>query len=104
MARPRIIKWPNDGEIQLKNISPEDCDRIKELLFPVVQPEIVQPTVTGNNIALGIFRQGIAWFVAVIKYDPITKVAVVDSLQEAGPGKDFAIEKFKIIAFQNEII
>jgi hypothetical protein len=42
--------------------------------------------------------------VAKIKFDPETGAAEVTERIPAGPGRDFAIEKFKIVAVQEGVV
>lgn len=66
--------------------------------------EKVTPNFTHE--ALGIFKNEKtgAWCVAVIKYDPVTKVAGAIEEVEAGESRDFGIEKFKILASEKDLV
>ncbi len=59
-----------------------------------------EETSTLTHTALGLFNYPgkIAWNVAVIEFNPITKEAKFVREVVAGDGRDVAIERFKIMA------
>jgi hypothetical protein len=61
---------------------------------------------TLTHVALGTFKDDSSgeWLVAKIKFDPETGAAEVTERIPAGPGRDFAIEKFKIVAVQEGVV
>ena len=59
-----------------------------------------------SHTALGTYRDDTTgeWMVAKLKFDPHTGQAEVVEHIPAGPGRDFAIEKFKIVAVQEGVV
>lgn len=124
MARPRTIKLADGGEVILKNISKERCDEITSLLTAVkplvdikvqTEPEpvltefvnvhsnvIETPMVDGKltNVAVGTSHKDNVYSVVVIKYNPFTKQAIVDSVKPAGHSKAEARSKFATTAME----
>lgn len=78
-------------KLQLK----DDVDTVANEMTPVL-----------THTALGTFRNDLTgeWLVAKIKFNPETGHAEVVERVPAGPGRDFAIEKFKIVAVQEGVV
>lgn len=59
-----------------------------------------------THVALGTFKNDSTgeWMVAKLKYNPETGDAEVVEKISAGPGRDFGIEKFKIVAVEEGIV
>lgn len=84
----------------------------KEQLLPQ-SPEVTLPIITTDDVpvsftheAIGTFKHpdtGV-WMVAVIKFNPVTgDVSELNSI-EAGPSRDYAVERFKLEAVQRDIV
>ena len=66
----------------------------------------VNPKSTLTHTALGVFKDekiGV-WYVAEIKYNPTTNQVGEINKVEAGPMRDFAIEKFKLEAVEHNLV
>lgn len=61
---------------------------------------------TLTHVALGTYKNELTgeWMVAKIKFNPETGQAELAEHIPAGPGRDFAIEKFKIVAVQEGVV
>lgn len=59
-----------------------------------------------SHVALGTYKSESTgeWMVAKLRFDPTTGAAEVVEHLYAGPGRDFAIEKFKIVAVQEGVV
>lgn len=58
-----------------------------------------------THLALGTFQASNGeWYVARVKYNPETGKAGEFEKVEAGPGKAFAIEQFKIMAVKEKVV
>lgn len=58
-----------------------------------------------THVGLGVLKdetQG--WSVVKLKYNPETKDARVEEIVHAGPSRDFAIEKFKLLAVEEGLV
>lgn len=84
-----------------KETKMNDEVEVKEEVKKVRTPEA--PNYT--NEALGLFKDSDTnkWNVSVIKYNPYTKMAVVDNLVVCDD-RATAIEKFKIMAVEKNIV
>jgi hypothetical protein len=116
LARPKQIRLPDfGGELTLKNVSPEMTDKIKTLVLGG-KPSTPENTIDAleeetevfpsyTNTALGVFQNtdGL-WCVAVIKFDPRTKKAMVDETIKAGFEREEAEERLKILSAQKGVI
>lgn len=78
-------------KLSLKN----DVDSVAEEMAPVL-----------THVALGTFRNELTgeWLVAKVRFNPETGHAEVVERIPAGPGRDFAIEKFKIVAVNEGVV
>ena len=117
MARPRVIRTEDGGEITLKNVNVEVAEKIKSLLdggaptevtfgntlslkdFEVEAPVDISKL---ENVALGLIKQDKVWKVAIIKFDGAN--AVVEKLINAGDEKGLAVERFKILAVEHNLV
>ncbi len=114
-ARPRVIKFGDNSEVKLTNVSKELADKLSNLVanggsLPTssdeeVVDELPPPESVFVNTALGTFKDkdGIHC-VAVLKFDPNTKQAKVEELIRAGMDKDEAEERFKILTIQKGVL
>lgn len=68
------------------------------------EEEVVAPVLT--HVALGTYKNEATgeWLVAKLMFDPETGTAELVERVPAGPGRDFAIEKFKIVAVQEKVV
>ena len=59
-----------------------------------------------SHTALGTYKNDSTgeWLVAKLRFDPQTGHAEVVEHIPAGPGRDFAIEKFKIVAVSEGVV
>jgi hypothetical protein len=107
MARPRLLKPVEGGEILLKNCTTEVFEKVKAALegttpsYSVVAeapPEIedTEETEVLPNKAIGVYRDTttLSHFVATINFNPITKKARIEKLENNGSPAE-AAEKFK---------
>ena len=71
-----------------------------------VRDEEEVASVVLTHVALGTFKDESTgeWLVAKLKFNPETGSAEVVERIPAGPGRDFAIEKFKIVAVQEKVV
>jgi hypothetical protein len=109
MARPRIIRTADGGEVVVKNCTLETFEAVNSALNPghTEVAEVEKPAVVDNftHTALGTFKKdGRDWCIVYIKYDPLTKEAFVDSVDEVGPDRGYAREKFKIEVINKGIL
>jgi len=80
-------------------------DLILEEDTVVTSPEEFQ-ALELTTVALGVYKnvETGEWMVARLKFNPETEQAAVVEHIPAGPGRDFAIEKFKIVAVAEGIV
>lgn len=110
MARPRMVKTKDGGEVTLKNVAPEVADKVKALLQGEESSEPRQEEKKNmselTNVALGTFRDASdkRWKVAILKYDPATGSATIEKIIVAGDEKGNATERFRILAVENDIV
>ncbi len=57
-----------------------------------------------THVALGVAKGDDGWDLIKLKYNPLTKDAVVVEQIHAGPSRDFAIEKFKLTAVEEGLV
>lgn len=59
-----------------------------------------------TTVGIGVYKNTETgeWMVAKLKFNPETEQAAVVEHIPAGPGRDFAIEKFKIVAVAEGIV
>ena len=59
-----------------------------------------------ESVALGSFQDPVsgAWNIVTLKFNGLTKEAVVDSLLDVGNSKDAAREQFKISAVEKGLV
>lgn len=71
-----------------------------------VKDETEVVVVELSHVGLGIYKNTDTseWMVIKLKFDPLTGQAEVVEHIPAGPGRDFAIEKFKIVAVQEGVV
>ena len=76
----------------------------KKAQLKEVAVDEVKPSLT--KVALGVYKDEATgeWMVAKLFFDPETGEAELAEKIAAGPGRDFAIEKFKIVAVQERIV
>jgi hypothetical protein len=114
MARPRVIKLPNGGELIIKNGTPELVEQLKAVVLgqpaPVAavpqetpQPIVARATVLSFN-AVGISDFGGEFFVDKIQYDPIMGQATIVSHVSAGYDRGYAGERFKITVAESDLV
>lgn len=111
MARPKIMRPKDGGEIILRNVSVEVSNKVEELLENDgalhIAPAALTEEVSQEELmysALGLCKVDDTFFVVTVKYNPHTKEAVVDSLEDATKTKAFADNKFKIDAIRKGIL
>lgn len=113
MARPRVVHLPDGGEVLIKNASPEEAQRIKDLILGAKTDSVEEVDEVGetdtsnlNSLALGICRVGGQWAVAEVKFNVDTKEAAVDSLHVMGQyeSRQAAEARFKILAVDKNVI
>jgi len=70
------------------------------------EDEVIESKVELTHVALGTFKDELTgeWLVAKLKFDPVTGQAEVAERIPAGPGRDFGIEKFKLVAVAEGIV
>jgi hypothetical protein len=109
LARPRIIRFKNGGEVIMKNISPDEADRLtlliegKELKQVEVKSEWSAPPEYKIR-AMGTYERVDGWHVIELGFDPITGDTMVVASHLAGRTKGEAIGKFKHLTFIRGII
>jgi len=89
--------WKNEGEIM---------DEAKKVGRPRKEVEVVEnPQVNYTHNALGLF-QGTdnQWYVASLRFDPVTGSATVSDRTLAGEDKNFANELFKLKAVELDMV
>lgn len=120
MARPKILRPTDGGEISFKNCTPETFEKLKAALesaAPLASPApalaapapvaaAVSEDTPLTNTALSTFKysDGVNFGVATIAYNPNTKSAKVVSLDKVGTEREYAIERFKILAVKNGLV
>lgn len=113
MARPRLIRTEDGGEISLKNVNPQLAAAIADLVAGKEAAVVEAPAVASapsngllNNKALGICKNldGTLYQLAEISFNAATKEARVDNLTVTGDDKESAASAFKIAAVNNNIV
>ena len=122
MARPKIVRTKDGGEILLKNCDPDLAAKIKAMVQGAVED---QPVATQNDnyappepgyvvtacitseldkFALSTFLKDGKWFAVTLKYNSDTKEATVESSEDCGGMRHVAIDKFKILAIKHHLV
>jgi hypothetical protein len=109
MARPRILRTKDGGEISLKNCAPETYDKVKAVLdgeTPATPAASAATAVNGDltHTAFGTAKVGGQWAVAILKYNPETNEAVVERLERGGEEKHITIANFKALVVQHGLL
>lgn len=106
MARQRVIRYDINQYITLKNFSEEEADLIKKKIFGEATPDKVEEEAAKElpNIALGTFKDGNYWKIAIIKFDPKTGEAIIEKTDIVGEQKFYATERFKLLAIENNFV
>jgi len=114
MARPKILRTNDGGEITLKNVSQATYNKIativntkpgfdfsaaEEVDLPTAQAE-AKPEVdlsSLHNVALGIYKgKDNNYNVAVVKFNPETGEAALDKPITSGPDRAEVNERFRL--------
>lgn len=119
MARPRIIRLPEKGEITLKNIDITKAAAIQEYILSCYDAgkattpleETVEESVANEfnpdlkHEALSLFKdkKGI-WFLVTLSYNPYTKESEISNLTRIGDNIVLAQNKFKMEAFAKGLV
>lgn len=113
MARPRLLRTKDGGEISLKNVSNELYDKIKLLVDGKEDAGSATeeaPTMSTDagiclETAIGSHRlsDGIRYGTAVVRYNPETKAAYVEEVNTF-EDQYGAIDNFKILAVDNKLV
>jgi hypothetical protein len=113
MARPRLIRTKDGGEITLRNVDMALADKIKAYVegseevteAAAVVEAAPAPTAELTDVAIGVYRDGAkGWGAAVVKFNPLTKEAKVDATMYTGKEKAFASERFRILAAESDLV
>lgn len=108
LARPRTMKH-GEGRIIFKNIPSNEVDILKAKLVNEgdstedAEEELLDMS-TLTNTALSTYLHDKVWHVAVVKYNPETKEAVVVETNKCGDTKMFATEVFKKLVIKYNLI
>lgn len=66
---------------------------------------VEETAVVLTHVGLGVVKHDtLGWSVVKLKYNPDTKDATVEDVVHAGPSRDFAIEKFKLLAVEEGLV
>ena len=122
MARPKLLRPSDGGEILLRNCTPETVERVKIALETsneatvVAEPYEVEtpaptpvPITTAPGLltetSIGIYQDSttLSHYVAQVKYNPYTKTALVTKVENCG-SPDVAAERFKITAVKLNLV
>ena len=115
MGRPRLIRTKDGGEISCKNLSAELFEKLKNAMDapavslaniapPTVDTTFDDPVVTDMPLtAIGTYKSKDGWHVVQVKYG-IGGSAEIGADQKVGADKVYAIERFKILASDLDLI
>ena len=109
IARPRIIRTEDGGEIVLKNASAETVAAVEAALKGTPTEDLVAEATpvtkassgaTLTSVALGMYQDALSlnWHVVTLKFSPSTKEAAVEKDSLIGRDRYEAVENFKIQA------
>lgn len=122
MARPRIIRLPDKGEVMLKNIDIVKAAAIQEYILscydagqastPAEAEAEVESSVEASNFDADMKHEGLSyfkdrkgnWHVVTLSYNPYTKEAEIKTMENVGDIKNAAINKFKVLCFEKGLI
>lgn len=120
MARPRIIRLPDKGEIMLKNIDIEKAAAIQEYILSCYDAgKAVAPSEdeeakasTENSFVPDLKHEGLSyfkdkkgtWYVVTLAYNPHTKEAEIKEMEAAGDSRNAAINKFKVLCIEKGLV
>lgn len=98
MSRPRVIKL-EDGEISFQGFSTERANELVKLLTE--KPEVKQvqaKTADLPDTGVGLFFNPTTknYGIATLRFDAVSKQAVVDSIEESGQYKAVAQREFMV--------
>ena len=117
MARPRLIRTKDGGEITLKNASAETVAAVEAALEG--KPESTQSALIENrtgdatldgspltSVAVGMYQHPLSldWHVVTLKFSPISKRGEVDVDMKVNRDKYEAVEKFKIQVVKSGLV
>ena len=106
MARPRLIRLSDGGEITLKNCSPETYETVKALVLGEAKDEPEEATPPAHHleyVGIGTFVKKDGAGVVVLKFNPDTKEAIVEEVRPCR-NQTTASTEFKILAVKKKII
>ncbi len=111
VARPRTIDYEG-GTISLSGYSKEIADSIEDRLLGGNAAQASTSTGTETKVALGVLTHDAVgnyfdkngWHVVNVRFSPISREAQVSEVLDVGPEKAEAIEKFKIMAVEKNIV
>lgn len=116
LARPRNLEFEG-GTVSLQGFSKEVADKIEDHVSSVFKdgpptllteseasekPKATQGALT--HVAVGTYFDKGGWYTVTVKYSPISHEASVDKVTAVGPEKAESIEKFKILAVENNLV
>lgn len=118
MARPRVLTIPGlDGEIVLRNFTPEQCQMISDNLNRLGGPGVVRGPEIGDIVevkpdepikvvdvtelketAIGLFhnREKLEYQVVVVKYNPVSGAAKVVEMKNGGSFRLAGVNSLKM--------
>lgn len=102
MARPRVIRTKDGGEILLKNVDPQLSSLISDLvngkgsLGEPITSSAPMGVMTSKALGINKDKDGVRWCLTEVHYNPFTKEAKVEKVTTCGNEKLEATEKYKI--------
>jgi hypothetical protein len=116
MGRPRIVRPKDGGEISLNGVTEETFALVQAALLaekPVAaeakadapkQDAKPVDAATLTKSAVGTYKAPTGWHVVEVKYNSTTGEAKVHTDEVVGNEKIYAIERFKILAVEHDLV
>lgn len=100
--KPHVVKLAN-GQATFVYMTKEQAEAYERALL-AVDGKVINTDMTNKAIGLCQNAETKRWELAVIKFNPLTKEAVVDSLKEVAINKGTAAQHFKSAAIKLKIV